>query len=208
MRKLGTYFIQGLVAVLPLFLTLYFLWWLGATTERALGSSLRGILPEGWYLPGSGLLIGFALVCSLGMVLRITWARWIWSTIEAQLEKLPLIKTVYGSFRDFMGFFAGGDQQERMDQVVRIDLVEGGPGLLGLVTNNDAREITGRDAEEGQVAVYLPMSYQLGGYMVIVPADSVEPIDMPVEDALRIIVTAGLPRKREVHLARGALSAS
>lgn len=197
MRKLGTYFVQGLVAVLPLVLTVYFLWWLGTTTEQALGTLLRNLLPEGWYVPGSGLVIGFAIVCALGLLLRITWARWFWSTLEAQLERLPLIKTVYGSFRDFMGFFAGGDQQERMDQVVRVDLGEGGPGVLGLVTNTAAEEVTGRAAEEGQVAVYLPMSYQLGGFMVLVPAESLEPIDMAVEDALRMIVTAGLPRKRD-----------
>jgi uncharacterized membrane protein len=42
------------------------------------------------------------------------------------------------------------------------------------------------------VAVYLPMSYQIGGYTLYLPGSSIEPLDMPVEDAMRLILTAGL----------------
>ena len=46
--------------------------------------------------------------------------------------------------------------------------------------------------------VYLPMSYQLGGFTVIVPAENVRELAMTVEEALRFCVTAGVSRTEEV----------
>jgi uncharacterized membrane protein len=42
------------------------------------------------------------------------------------------------------------------------------------------------------IVVYLPMSYQIGGYMALVPRSAVELIDMSIEDATRLVFTAGM----------------
>jgi uncharacterized membrane protein len=126
------------------------------------------------------------------MMLRAWWVRSLWSGAEGLLEHVPLVKTIYGSLKDLMTFFAEGDRKRELNQVVVVRLGDPPAQLIGLVTNDDAKEITGRDADTDQVAVYLPMSYQIGGFLVLVPRDAVERIELSVEDALRTIVTAGL----------------
>ena len=66
--------------------------------------------------------------------------------------------------------------------------------LIGFVTREDFRGTPFGLADADTVAVYLPMSYQIGGYTVLLPRRLIEPIDMSVEDALRFAVTAGMSR--------------
>ena len=61
---------QGLVAVLPITLTIAVLYWLGTTAESLLGPVLRWILPQGWYLPGLGIFAGLAVVTATGMLVN------------------------------------------------------------------------------------------------------------------------------------------
>jgi uncharacterized membrane protein len=64
--------------------------------------------------------------------------------------------------------------------------------LLGFVTRDDVHDIAEGLAPEQNIAVYLPMSYQVGGYTVFVPRDSVEPVNMSMNEAMRFAITAGM----------------
>jgi uncharacterized membrane protein len=64
--------------------------------------------------------------------------------------------------------------------------------LLGFVAREDFTDLPPGVGGAGEVAVYLPMSYQVGGYTVIVPRDSVSPVEMSREEAMKFILTAGL----------------
>ena len=70
--------------------------------------------------------------------------------------------------------------------------------LLGVVTKqgSDSDSRLGDMISDDEVAVYLPMSYQVGGYMVVVPKANVETVEMEPGDALRLIMSAGLGQKK------------
>ncbi|MEZ5977734.1 MAG: DUF502 domain-containing protein [Planctomycetota bacterium] len=196
MKRIGKTFLQGLAAILPIALTIYVVWWLGSSAESLLGPLIRRVLPDDYYVPGLGVVLGIAFVLLVGVMLRTFLLRRIWSGVEDLFERIPLVKTIYGSVRDLMSFFARGDSERDLEQVVLVRMKDPQIQLLGLLTNDDARTITKRDEEEGLVAVYLPMSYQIGGFMVLVPRDAIEPVEVGVEEALRLLVTAGLKKER------------
>ena len=104
--------------------------------------------------------------------------------LEKLFGRLPVIKTLYESVRDILQLFGG--QGERMGQVVRFRMPGTEADLLGIRTSTAPRGAPGG----GKVAVYLPMSYQLGGFTLYVKPDAVEPVDMSVEEALKIAATA------------------
>ncbi len=52
--------------------------------------------------------------------------------------------------------------------------------------------VPGLGTDESLVAVYLPMSYQIGGYTLYLPRDRIQPTDLTVEAAMRIVLTGGL----------------
>jgi uncharacterized membrane protein len=197
-RWAGRIFVQGLAAVVPVSITLYILWWIGSGFEALLGGMLQSILPEGWYGPGYGILLGILIVFVVGALLQMLLARQLYDAIESQLERLPLIKTIYGPLKDLMSFIATSSKdRKRLKQVVRVDLEQIGVSLIGFMTRESASELTDQPDDSERVSVYLPMSYQIGGYMVLVPRSAVRTLDMGIEQVLRMTMTAGMSMEEE-----------
>ncbi|MEC7726489.1 MAG: DUF502 domain-containing protein, partial [Planctomycetota bacterium] len=112
----------------------------------------------------------------------------------ALVERIPVVKSIYGMLVDVARLVASGDEKPfRKGVMVQMP---GEVELIGFLTRegfDDHPEIG-----EDKLAVYVPMSYQLGGYTVVVPATRVREISMSVEEALRFCVTAGVSRAEEV----------
>ncbi len=64
--------------------------------------------------------------------------------------------------------------------------------LMGLVTRESFDDLPEGIGDDQTVAVYLPMSYQLGGFTIMVPKDKIHPVDMTVDRAMQFLLTAGV----------------
>jgi uncharacterized membrane protein len=196
MKKLGTLFLQGLIAILPIALTVYLVYWLAASAESVLGGAMRFVVGENYYVRGSGVLAGFLITLGIGVLLRIWLFRKVFSLGEALLQKIPGIKSLYGSIRDMVGFFDASKQRE-FDKTVMVALADDNVRLMGLVTREDFAGLPEGVGDEQTVAVYLPMSYQLGGFTVMVPKARVRPVNMKVDEAMQFLLTAAVSPKNE-----------
>ncbi len=194
MNVLGKLFLKGLAVTIPIGLTLAIAWWLAASAERLLGSLLVQLLPEGWYVPGMGLVSTMALILLVGLLSHVIIFQRLFEWGEGVLARLPLIKTIYSALKDFFGYFAP-DANRGFSKVVMVHL----PGLdfqaLGFVTRESFDDLPINPDSEDPVAVYLPMSYQIGGYTLYLPRAALTPVDMGFEDAMRLAVTGGVTRK-------------
>ena len=190
MKVFSKIFFTGLAAVLPVLLTVYILGWLGTTAESVLGGTIKLLLPDRWYRPGMGLVAGVALIFLVGLTLRAWVVRRFFSLGERLLNRIPLVKAIYGSIRDLMNFFGGKDQG--FSQVVLVRFGDTQMKLLGFVTREDFSDLPVGLAGEGIVAVYLPMSYQIGGYTVMLPRSAIEPVNMSMQEAMKFAVTGGM----------------
>lgn len=192
-KRLGRIMFQGLMAILPAVLTLYILYWLLWSAETVLGAVIKALLPDGWYIPGMGLLAGVAGTFFFGLALNAFLVRRLLDLSEGLLNRIPLIKTLYGSVKDFIGFFAVKKERE-FNQVVTVEMKFGEVPmrLLGFVTRSDFQGLPEGIGGEGEIAVYLPLSYQIGGYTVIVPRSAVHPVDISTHRAMGFIVTGGM----------------
>jgi uncharacterized membrane protein len=191
MKKITRTFFTGLAVTLPVVATLYLLYWATLATERALDGLLRFVLPQAVYLPGLGLVLGVVLVFLVGLLMRTWAARKIFAWTERMMYRLPVIKTVYGTLRDFTNFVSR-PQKQGAQQVVLVRLGGTDLRIMGFVTRDDLAGLPPGMSEPGVIMVYLPMSYQVGGYTVLVPRASVQPVDMSFEEAMRFTLTAGL----------------
>lgn len=192
MKAIGRILLKGLLTILPIGLTLYFIYWLGVTAESLLSGTLKWLLPTGFYRPGMGLVAGFLVLFIVGLLVNAYVVRRLLGLGESLLLRIPVVKTVYSALRDLTGLMRGGDSGRELERVV---LVSVGPGkVLGFVTQENAT-IPGVGTDESLVAVYLPMSYQIGGYTLYLPRERIEPTDLTVEAAMRIVLTGGLQNK-------------
>lgn len=196
MKKLGKVFIQGLIAVLPVIVTLYILYWLLVSAESFLGGMIQFMLPERFYVPGMGVAAGLLIIFGVGVLLHVWLFRKLFERAEMLLGKLPLVKSLYGSIRDLMGFF-DSSKKKKFNKVVMLTMGGADFRLLGFVTREDFSDLTDGIDAGGTIAVYLPMSYQMGGFTIFISKKSVQAIDMSIEEAMRFMLTAAVSVKKE-----------
>jgi uncharacterized membrane protein len=187
--RIGRIFITGLLTVLPIVVTIYFTVWLLTVMERFFGRQVLFLIPDQWYRTGMGLFVAVVVVFLVGLLMHAILFRRLFGWAERLLLEIPLVRSVYAALRDLLGLFA--QHKEPSLQVVSLDL-PGNLRVLGFVTRADFSDAPAGIARENEVAVYLPMSYQVGGYTVLVPRSACTPVDMSREEAMKFILTAGL----------------
>ena len=180
--------LSGFITLLPVVLTVYLLYWLGVSSEEVMGNALRYVLPINTYFPGLGMLAGVTVVFIVGLMMNAYLVRKLFSFGEALLYRLPLIKSVYRAFRDFFDFFK--PNKEGLGQVVAVTV--NGMELVGFVTQEDPERLPPSFRDRDSVLVYLPMSYMVGGYTLLVSRSDLRPLQMTRDEAMRFVLTAGI----------------
>ena len=187
-KSISKILITGFITLLPIVLTIYLLYWLAYTSEQVMGGALRFVLPNAAYFPGLGMIAGVVVVFIVGLMMNAYMIRQLFALGEQLLYRLPLIKTVYRAFRDFFDFFS--PKKEQFGQVVAVTVND--MELIGFVTQQDPQRLPESFRERDSVLVYLPMSYMIGGYSLLIPRDRLRPLKMSKEEAMRFVLTAGI----------------
>lgn len=191
MKSLGRIFLTGMLTVLPVLATLYLAVWLVSAAERFFGKQLVWLLPDEYYRTGMGLVLAIVMIFLVGLLMHALLFRRLFGWAERLLLEIPLLRSIYGALRDLFGLFAGhGDEQAL--QVVSVTLPGTGMRALGFVTRREFGDLPEGIGREDEIAVYLPMSYQIGGYTLFMSREHATPVAMSREDAMKFILTAGL----------------
>ena len=193
MRKIFTLSMSGLVTVLPLALTVYVIWWLVNTLETLLRRALLalGVVTPEHYWPGLGLITGFFLLLAVGGLVNAYAGRIILKYWDDFLGRIPVVKTLYGGFRDVVSLLPSGSGEKRdLQRVVLARFAD--VHAIGFVTREDVPIALEPHGGSDWVTVYFPMSYAFGGYTLYLPRERIQPLDISVEDAMRLAITAGL----------------
>ena len=186
------FFTQGLWTIAPLTLTFVVILWVFYFLENVFKVPLIYCVGENYYFPGLGIITALIIITFIGMIINNWLIRQLYCLGDSLIRKIPLIKTVYNAVSTAISFF-DSDSQQNLNHVVLVDV--NGFRIFGFVTRetfDDLPQISGND----QVAVYIPFSYQIGGYTFIVSKSRIMQIDIPVEEAMRFSLTAGLIKKQ------------
>lgn len=190
MKKIIGYFLQGLLYIVPVVVTIYVV-----LTAIDYIDLLISKIPyfeehvESRGVPGLGVFIIVILVCLAGWLVPIFLSTPLAGIFHRALNSMPLVGVVYSSVKDLMSAFVG--KNKKFDTPVLVSLDKDGiVQRLGFITADD---LSGLNAG-GKVAVYMPSSYGLLGDLVIVPKDKVEKIDEKTADVMKFIVSGGVAK--------------
>jgi uncharacterized membrane protein len=184
-------FMTGLVTVLPIVVTLYLLYWLADISESILGQIIRLFIPDHIYHPGMGLAAGVLIIFLVGVLMNAWMIRKWFTWSEHLLYRTPIVKSLYGSVREFFEFFSHPRNKEFLE-VVLVPFGDKNIWRLGFVTKSNMNRLVDQPSHEELLAVYLPLSYQIGGLTLILPRSLVRPVTIPAEEAWRLVLTAGV----------------
>lgn len=177
LKRLVRYFLRGCLVTAPLGLTVYIVWTVLKAIDR--------LLP--FAVPGVGLVVTLGLITLVGVATSNVVGKTLVDLFDALFARLPLVKLVYTSIRDLVSAFVG--DKRRFDVPVAVTLAPGaGSKVLGFVT----RDGLGRLGMPDLVAVYMPQSYNFAGYLLLVPRDLVEPLDLPAAEVMTFVVSGGI----------------
>ena len=183
--------IAGLVTILPVVLTLYLLYWFAVSAESILGGLMQAVLPLDWYWPGMGLVAGVLVVFIAGLLMNAYLVQQLFAKGEQFFYHMPFIRSVYRTIRDFFDYFSPITKKE-FEQVVAVTIGDTNMQVIGFVTQAIPENMPESFREDDSILVYLPLSYMIGGYAVLVPCSMVRPLDMKIEEAMRFTLTAGV----------------
>ncbi|MBU0479921.1 MAG: DUF502 domain-containing protein [Proteobacteria bacterium] len=195
LRDFNKTFLTGLVALLPITATIYLFFWVIGSAETFFGPLLKFVMPDHWYRPGMGLAASLAMIFVAGLLMQSILITAVINRFEGIIYRVPLVKSIYGATREFLTFLMEG-KSKGPRQVVTVDF--NGMTLVGFVTKRDL-SFLGSEMAAGKVAVYLPFSYQIGGYTVLISSDKLTPLDIPIEKAMRFVMTAGIIEKEKLQ---------
>jgi uncharacterized membrane protein len=178
MKKIINYFLQGLLYIVPITVTLYVVVW---TFQK-----IDGILP--FQFPGLGLIIIISLITIIGFLGSAVITSPINAFFQNLLKRAPLLKTIYSSVKDLMSTFVGN--KKGFSEPVLVKIYENSTiERIGFITNEDVESL---NIAKGKVLVYMPHSYAISGQLFVVEKKNVSPIDKSSAEIMKLIVSGGV----------------
>ncbi|MFZ4741231.1 MAG: DUF502 domain-containing protein [Bacteroidales bacterium] len=185
-KKLLNYFLQGLLYITPLGATVLIVYLTFNYIDTRANDLLYSILSI--RIPGLGILLTLTIITTIGYFGKSILAKPLVSLIDAIMEKVPFIKIIYTSTKDFMSAFVG--QKKKFTEAVLVQMNKDAEIYkLGFITQKDLSML---GIEEGLIAVYLPHSYNFSGNLFIVPAGNVTHINASSTEIMKFIVSGGI----------------
>jgi uncharacterized membrane protein len=183
-NKLLVLIFKGLLTILPLVLTVYLLIWVATSVE----SALSPYFASQYYFPGLGIVTTLIVLAFVGVLVNAYIVKLVLDYGDSFIERLPVVKTLYGAIQDAVALFKVNKEKDTRRAVS----VEIAPDIhaVGFITNPEVAKKLFPDQEE-KIPVYLPLSYQIGGYTLYVPKSKVVELDIDVQTAMRIALTGG-----------------
>lgn len=175
--------LKGLFTVLPFVLTLYLLVWIAITSENLLSP----YLPANYYFPGLGVITIIIILAMVGLLVNAYIVRLFITTGQRLIERVPVVKTLFGAIQDAVELFQI-KKETGTKKAVAVE-ISNGIKLIGFVTNDKVAKALFPD--DDKVAVYIPLSYQIGGYTLYLDPEKITDLNVDVETAMRIAVTGG-----------------
>jgi uncharacterized membrane protein len=188
-KNLKNTFLTGLFVIIPLVVSVALLVWFFQTLNRLfsplIGGVVKRIAPEFAHIPGVGILAGLVIILLVGFFARNVVGERILAALDSFINRIPWYRTIYSTVKQLTDAFSPNNARS-FKEVVLVDYPMEGSQAIGFRTGTVERE--------GKVlaVVFVPTNHIYFGDVLFLPEERVVPLAMPVEQAVRIIVSAGI----------------
>lgn len=197
MKQLYQYFFRGLIATLPIGLTIYFLYVFWTWSEELSEWLILPLIGEA-YIPGMGLILGLVGIIVLGYLISHRLILKLLAMLEFPFANIPVVKSIYLSLKNFADYF-NPIQENTNQQAVILRFPNHDLEMVGLITQQSIHRLPRGFTQGDRVAVFLPMGYNIGGYTIFVPREWVHPIEMSAEEVMRTSLFAWMSNDTDLN---------
>lgn len=201
LRRLFQYFLQGLIILAPIIITIYAVTALFNFIDNILPDVVEGMFPH-WIgvdaqgnpvkIPGLGFIILILTVIFVGYISSSFIVGRLVDLFDTILERTPGIKIIYSTVKDFFEAFAGN--KRKFDKAVLVSIQDREVWQIGFITQEELQQF----GLQEYVAVYVPKSYAFAGQLYFLKKDRVKLLtDISSADAMKFAISGGVTQIEE-----------
>lgn len=207
MTRLRRYLLTGIVVTAPISITIYLTYIFLTFVDK----HVARIIPNDWHpnnfsalfgdtaIPGLGLIVAIAFFIVIGWFATNVLGRFIIRLYEYVLDRMPIIRNIYGTIKQIFETIMA-TQSKAFREPVMLEYPRKGVWSIGFITGRTEGEVQ-RITEEETINVFVPTTPNpTSGYLLFVPKKELKFLNMSVEEAVKLVVSAGIitPPDRKV----------
>jgi uncharacterized membrane protein len=197
LHGLRTSFLTGIVVIVPIWLTLWLIWtvinWIDGWVLPFIPARYRPVEYLPLDVPGIGVVLFVVFAVLVGWIAKGFLGRTFISWGEAIVDRMPVVRSIYNGIKQIAEtVFA--QTETSFDRACLVEYPRRGIWAVAFISTTAKGEIAGKLEAHGRiVSVFLPTTPNpTSGFLLFVPAADVIPLDMKVEDAAKLVISAGL----------------
>jgi uncharacterized membrane protein len=189
-KHLKKKFLTGLFVLIPLLVTIYIIYLVISFVDTIIAPTIQNITlyftGKEIYIPGTGLFLFAVVAYATGILATNYIGKRLLSYGERMVRKIPFVKGIYSSVKDMTDSFSS-EKKHSFKEVVLAEFPFKGRYAIGFVTNRIKNQ-----SHDDHCTVFVPTTPNpTSGYIIIIPEKELIFLDMPVDDALKYIISLG-----------------
>lgn len=196
--RLRNYFLTGLIICAPVGITAYLVWSLIGWVDSWIIPYIPTVYNPDNYLPfsvpGFGLFIALFIITLVGFLTANYIGRTIWSYGEVMLDQMPVVRNLYSGLKQIFQTVLS-DKSSSFQEVGLIEYPRKGLWAIVFIATDTRGEVDNylQGIDQDTVSVFLPTTPNpTSGFLLFVPKSHIKILDMNVEDAAKLVISAGL----------------
>jgi uncharacterized membrane protein len=187
-RHVRNTLLQGLLFLLPIWVSVVILWFvlsrISALSRPFLTASLHLLVVEvpPWALTALALVFSLFLIYCIGLIGMNFLGKKLLAMVDRALHSMPVLKSLYGGTKQVIDALTM-QKKSSFSDIVAVEYPRPGVWTIGFVTKRG----------DGMTYVFLPTTPNpTSGWLAVVPDDQVLPLDLSMDDAIKLIVSGGI----------------
>jgi uncharacterized membrane protein len=193
LKQIRHYFATGLLISLPVFITVYLLYAVFRFIDSIFGKVVNIALKKylGFCIPGVGFILGVVIVFFIGFVAANFFGKKIIKALESWFLKFPFIRQIYPAAKQIVDSFISKDSPA-FKKVVLVQYPSKGLWAIGFLTNDSFKEAMDKTGRELVHVLIATTPSPLTGFLVLIPKEDIQVLDISVESGVKLIVSGGI----------------
>ncbi len=199
--RIRSNFLTGIIFVVPIFVTIYFVWW----AINFIDNKAQPFIPErfdpnviwniqeklGFQIPGVGVIFFIIFTTIVGSLTKGLFGRTITGWISSAINQFPGVRSIYGALKQIIEtIFA--NRENSFQHACLIEYPRKGVYAVGFISKSADGEVVNKSGKS-LYAVFIPTTPNpTSGFLLYFPQDEVQILDMSTEEAAKLIISAGL----------------
>lgn len=201
LQRLRNNFLTGLIVVAPIGITLYLTWTIVDYVDSTVLPQVLPLIPDDYHptnllpfsLPGLGLVVFILFVTFIGGLAKNFFGREVIRVGEGWVEQMPVVRSIYNVLKQITETLFS-EATPSFEQACLVEYPRKGLWSIAFIATETRGEVQARSAPgEEMLSIFLPTTPNpTSGYLLFVPARDVIVLDMTIEEAAKLIISAGL----------------